>query len=664
MNQAFKLFPAALSFCIAASIYADPLPDKICNFTSPESDQSVKVSPEFILSLALNEQSVALWKYYDKPDEKAKFNKSAIKYFNAYFDCLKLGGIRDTHAVSHFLKAISHYELAEYENSGQEIAKSIKINVRQRDAHFLQGRIFYKQGRLKESSDYIEKLLPMFSDDSDILFFLASINADLGNFSKAILYYSSLLDSIQNREGDMRYNIRVLKAMGDIYSRTGQSKKAIFYYKSYLNYNPSDIETSFAYAQILNNNGNFRSSKAELLKILEKMPTNLQVEQMLAEMYFIEARSHAVTYFESLARAGRIPKKSYVDFLFNILKGRHSESLDFFRYTVKNQPKRLSAHLALIEIYKKTGKFSEYSAELKETAEVAFTFKQFLLSADLSNEVNSLWQKHPELKGSYAQLYDFMASCYEESGFPNRALISIRKAIAFAEKTEEKESMSLHLAYILRLPGIKKYGESIEIVEKVIRENPGNAYANFLLGLNYIALEKYQESVQAFTRAIGIDPKNSNYFFYRASANEKQEKFKETAEDLKKAIEIDSNNSNAFNFLGYLYTERNIEKEEALSLIRKAVELEPDNGAFQDSLGWAYFKMDKLEDALHHLNLDDKMMIDRKEDDPVIFDHLGDLYLRKNDIVNAESFWSRALKLQMSAKDRERIRRKIKSSVK
>ena len=99
---------------------------------------------------------------------------------------------------------------------------------------------------------------------------------------------------------------------------------------------------------------------------------------------------------------------------------------------------------------------------------------------------------------------------------------------------------------------------------------------------------------------------------------------------------------------------------QAYEYIKRAVELEPDNGAYQDSLGWVLFKMEKLKESLHHLNLAVQIMLDKKEDDPVVYDHLGDVFLRLNDLENANENWKKSVEIQNNKLEKEKILQKIK----
>jgi tetratricopeptide (TPR) repeat protein len=93
------------------------------------------------------------------------------------------------------------------------------------------------------------------------------------------------------------------------------------------------------------------------------------------------------------------------------------------------------------------------------------------------------------------------------------------------------------------------------------------------------------------------------------------------------------------NYLGYMLADKGMRLPEALKMIRKAVELEPMNGAYLDSLGWAYFKMGDYELAEQNL----RQAVDRDQSDPTVHDHLGDLYEKTGRIRLAAAQWELSL---------------------
>ncbi|MED5422318.1 MAG: tetratricopeptide repeat protein, partial [Pseudomonadota bacterium] len=93
------------------------------------------------------------------------------------------------------------------------------------------------------------------------------------------------------------------------------------------------------------------------------------------------------------------------------------------------------------------------------------------------------------------------------------------------------------------------------------------------------------------------------------------------------------------NYIGYSWADRGLNLEKALGLIEKAVDLEPNDGAIQDSLGWVYFRLGHFDKATIHLEKAAALM----PYDPVVNDHLGDAYWEVGRRAEAEFQWKRAL---------------------
>jgi tetratricopeptide (TPR) repeat protein len=104
---------------------------------------------------------------------------------------------------------------------------------------------------------------------------------------------------------------------------------------------------------------------------------------------------------------------------------------------------------------------------------------------------------------------------------------------------------------------------------------------------------------------------------------------------------------------------------EALKMVRKAVDLDPMNGAYLDSLGWAYFKMGQYELAEEFL----KKAVERTQNDATGHDHLADLYEKTGRIRLAAAQWERSLKeyarppqIDVDPADVAKVQRKLDSA--
>jgi tetratricopeptide (TPR) repeat protein len=125
--------------------------------------------------------------------------------------------------------------------------------------------------------------------------------------------------------------------------------------------------------------------------------------------------------------------------------------------------------------------------------------------------------------------------------------------------------------------------------------------------------------------------------------------------ELKKAIEFKPDYPEALNYLGYMYAEQGKNLNDAEAMIKRALEIDPDNGAYIDSLGWVYFKKGRISEALNKLEQAIALY-----EDPIIYDHLGDVYLKMGNMDKAKSNWQKVLDLKP---DQEDLQNKVKEKL-
>ena len=114
--------------------------------------------------------------------------------------------------------------------------------------------------------------------------------------------------------------------------------------------------------------------------------------------------------------------------------------------------------------------------------------------------------------------------------------------------------------------------------------------------------------------------------------------------------------ANTSNYLGFMWVDHDQNLEKGGDLIKKAVEIEPDNGAYLDSLAWYYYKTNHFPEALEQLQLAVEKI---KPEDAVVYEHLGDTYSKLNDTTNAIGSWEKAMELDPQNPDAAAITKKI-----
>lgn len=148
------------------------------------------------------------------------------------------------------------------------------------------------------------------------------------------------------------------------------------------------------------------------------------------------------------------------------------------------------------------------------------------------------------------------------------------------------------------------------------------------------------------------------YFFLRGAAHERLRNLEQATTDMQKVLEIDPDNPLVLNYLGYMWVDQNINLPEAYEMLSRAVALRPYDGAIVDSLGWAYFRKGKFEQALEHLERAAML----QPEDGTILGHLGYAYDAVGRHDEARAYWRRALELGVDSTEDERdIRRRLRS---
>jgi len=257
---------------------------------------------------------------------------------------------------------------------------------------------------------------------------------------------------------------------------------------------------------------------------------------------------------------------------------------------------------------------------------------------------------HPESDGVLMQL----ASAAEQQREPEQA-------IEFY--TRVPETSALHrLARMqkgLNLADLDRHAEAEEMLKAILEEDPDDVRAYLALGGVYHSQENYQAGADLYERAVArIEeprPEHWNIFYQRGIAYERLKEWERAEPNFKQALELYPDHPQVLNYLGYSWVDMNMNLEEGLDLIKRAVELRPSDGYIVDSLGWAYYRLERYEDAVRELERAVSLM----PYDPILNDHLGDAYWRVGRRLEATYQWRHARDLEPEADLLEEIKEKL-----
>lgn len=217
-------------------------------------------------------------------------------------------------------------------------------------------------------------------------------------------------------------------------------------------------------------------------------------------------------------------------------------------------------------------------------------------------------------------------------------------------------------AEVGRAGALRSQGKSdaaIEALQTLARSHGDLLGVQFALADLLRSEERFDEAVIAYSAAIELSQaaKSENWvlYFYRGISYEQLKDWAPAEADFRKALDLNPTQPQVLNYLGYGLVDRGEKLDEALGMIEKAVAADPEQGYIIDSLAWAYFKRGRYADALEPMEKASLL----EPVDPIVTDHLGDIYWMNDRKLEARFQWRRALSFDPAETDKTRILRKL-----
>ncbi|KRB01480.1 hypothetical protein ASD83_08250 [Devosia sp. Root685] len=181
--------------------------------------------------------------------------------------------------------------------------------------------------------------------------------------------------------------------------------------------------------------------------------------------------------------------------------------------------------------------------------------------------------------------------------------------------------------------------EALRRLRNIVATRPGDLDAVSVLGDLLRYDEQYEDAAEAYTKALEITggeaPADWRFYYVRGIANERAKHWPQAEADFLKALKLNPDQPSVLNYLGYSWIDMDMNLDEALGMIEKAVEAQPQDGYVVDSLGWAFYKLDRIDEAVE--TLERAVML--RPNDAEINDHLGDAYWKAGRHLEAQFQW-------------------------
>ncbi|MEM0899649.1 MAG: tetratricopeptide repeat protein [Pseudomonadota bacterium] len=235
------------------------------------------------------------------------------------------------------------------------------------------------------------------------------------------------------------------------------------------------------------------------------------------------------------------------------------------------------------------------------------------------------------------------------------------RAIAYYDLVAENSPLRrvASLQQGLNLADLDRTEEAVAELEGLVEENPADYRGYLALGGIYSSERDWENAAAVYERALeNINNDEPSYWplHYRlAIAYERMKEWEKAEPRFLKALELSPDRPDVLNYLGYSWVDMNMNLERGLEMIRKAVELRPRAGYIVDSLGWAYYRLGRFDEAVDQL----ERAAELEPRDPTINDHLGDAYWRVGRRLEATYQWSTSLDFEPEDDLRAKIEAKL-----
>ena len=203
-----------------------------------------------------------------------------------------------------------------------------------------------------------------------------------------------------------------------------------------------------------------------------------------------------------------------------------------------------------------------------------------------------------------------------------------------------------------------KADQGLAMLEQAVTQHADDTLAYIWLAQAYADAERGAQAVKVLQDAQRKFPTDDAIAFELGAVFDKQKKFTEAESAFCQVLARDPDNAVALNYLGYMLAERGDRLDESVAYLQKALQIEPENPSYLDSLGWAYFKSNKLDLAESNL----RRAADQVRTNSVIQEHFGQVLFKLERYDEAIAAWTRALAGDGDSIDKTDVDRKIRAA--
>lgn len=551
-----------------------------------------------------------------------------------------------------------------------EAQEAARIDPGNPEPHWVLANLYFRSqardrtARRQSLTMAVQELEQMQKDapqDERAYYALGGAYFELGETEKGIQAFEKFQDLVPS--ADAGY-----VAIARNFERSGKVDKAIEYIQKAIKSRPESSESLMMLATLYSRKNRHKDAVPIYTKILELNNNNPAVQKQLGAA-LVEAGEYgeAQRVLEELAKA--TPEEKDVQVLLGrayLGQKQFEQSIGVFRSVLDADADHVEAQFYLGVAYEQSGNpaeaakiFSDLVTKAREGTEEfkanRVVFLQHLAAAyqDLGENDKAI-ALYEEMINSAPEadprLYFLLINAYRVNRQLDKALSLGKQQLA-----KDPDDVNIALVYARALADSGKTRESADLLSRVLQANPSNIDIYVNLSQVYLQSKKYAEAEKVLRRAAEKRVDSERVKFQLATVYERQKDYDRAENLFKELLKDNPRNATVLNYVGYMLADRGIRLDEAVRYVQQALEIEPSNGAYLDSLGWAYFKLNDLEKAEQYL----LKAVGLVKNDPVMYDHLGDLYLKLGQLEKARDSWSKSIEAGTEREEVDKVRDKL-----
>src|SRR6266853_2115294 len=492
----------------------------------------------------------------------------------------------------------------------EQYEQIVRLQPDSMDDHLLLGRLYRLNNDLQKAESEFKTAVKLDAGSEEAVTTLAYLYNELGDTSRA----AQVLSSVPNTQR----SAKLYSALGYTYEQQKEYKNAIESYRHAIELDRDNLDAIRGLAQNLLNDGQADAALEQYKVIADANPEDAQTYVRIAEIYRKQGKFDLA--LDSLKKAESMVQDSF-EVPYNIAaiyqaQGRYDEAVPIMRDLLKKSEKAEGKY--------SNGERSNRAVFLERLGTIYRDQGNYQAAIEPFREIVALGGDE-NIERGYQQIIDTWREAKEW-----------QKATDIAKEAVQKLPGSRDLKLVLASQQADM-GEAVKALKDVraMLKGDGNSKPNSSSNSDdrqiYIALaqmntrlRRFSDAEQALDTAEQLSSKTDDkeyVWFLRGSTFEREKRYAEAEEQSKRVGASDPEHASTLNYMGYRLADQNTKLEEALGYIKRAVDLDPANGAYLDSLGWAYFRLGKYE-----LAEDNLLKASQKiNTDPTDHDHLGDL---------------------------------------